>query len=402
MFFDKFVKTTVSWWDSYLRNVADNKKKGTLIGSKDCEILFPNILLVTHVKGFLIAELIGARKEFEGLKVIIHKENSIYRYLSQFDDEEPIPLINLNSKCLGLRFLCLAQEVDFQELKKRFPFVELYSNKLVRARGKGSVVSFGNDFSSCCIENSVLVNRCNNTFRCKNILELLIVKRSTSKNELIELFEYTTKGNVAKGVHSVLMGREESLIVAGQLQNMYLFPHLRETTLGEFINSHPEVVKKAFKTTHFEYEPYLDWLEHDGTVEDKVINPDLLVKREDGFYDIYDLKTAVLTRSSIVKGGRKRRRFIDYVEEGVAQLANYREYFEYPKNRELAKKKYGIEVNEPKLVLIVGNWENTDITEIKEACRRYKDVNIIDYDTFTHLFIGADEIENKTIGTYTT
>jgi hypothetical protein len=170
---------------------------------------------------------------------------------------------------------------------------------------------------------------------------------------------------------------------------MYLFPGLRETNIGEFLKAHPETIKKAFKTSHFEYEPYLEWIEHDGSVQDRAINPDLMVRRDDGFYDIYDLKTALLTKKNIVKGERKRRRFIDCVEEGVAQLSNYREYFQYPKNQEFAKSKYGIEVNEPKLVLLVGSWENTDKRQIVEACRRYKNANIIDFDTFAHLFYGT-------------
>jgi hypothetical protein len=170
---------------------------------------------------------------------------------------------------------------------------------------------------------------------------------------------------------------------------MYLFPGLRETTIGEFIKLHPEVVKEAFKTTHFEYEPYLKWIEHDGTCQDDAINPDLLTKRDDGFFDIYDLKTAALERTNVTKGGRRRRRFIDYVEEGVAQLANYREYFEYPGNAEYAKSKYAIQIKDPKLVLVVGSWENSDINEVNQACRKYKGIEVIDYDTFCHLFIGT-------------
>ena len=89
------------------------------------------------------------------------------------------------------------------------------------------------------------------------------------------------------------------------------------------------------------------------------------------------------------EGGRKRRRFIDYVEEGVAQLANYEEYFTYPKNAEDAKEKYSVEVNKPKLVLVVGSWENSSQEEVTQALRRYPSVEIIDYDTFCHQFIGA-------------
>ena len=95
MFFDKFIIETQSWWEHYLSAIVDLQKKGC-VDTKGGIILYPNILLATEVKGFLIAELIGARKLFEGLKVKRHKENSIYRYLNQFDDSEPDPLLKLD------------------------------------------------------------------------------------------------------------------------------------------------------------------------------------------------------------------------------------------------------------------------------------------------------------------
>ncbi len=395
MLFEKFVKKTNSWWNTYLTSIADHQKRGH-INSGGRKVLFPNILLATEASGFFVAELIGATEEFKGLMVKTHKGKSIYCYLSQFDDVEPDAALRLNAAFIGFRFLCIAQQADFDAVKKRFPFIELFPSRLNRVGGKGSCLAFGDKFSSCYVENSVLINRRENIFRCKNILELFIVKENISKNELIALFEHATNGNEVKGVHTVSEGEEESLIVGGHLQSMYLFPGLRETTIGEFIKSHPETVKRAFKTSHFEYEPYLEWIEHDSSIQERAINPDLLVKRDDGFYDIYDLKSAVLSKKSLVKGERKRRRFIDYVEEGVAQLSNYREYFEYPKNRELAKTKYGVEVNEPKLVLLVGNWENADLKQIDEACRRYKDISIIDFDTFAHLFYGTTTRDTST------
>jgi hypothetical protein len=112
-----------------------------------------------------------------------------------------------------------------------------------------------------------------------------------------------------------------------------------------------------------------------------------MIERNDGFYDIYDLKTALLNKTSITKGERSRRRFIDYVEEGVAQLANYSEYFDYSKNCQFASEKYGIKVKNPNLVLVVGNFENANKTEIQEASRRLKNLTIIDYDSFLQLFL---------------
>lgn len=390
MLFDKFVKETGSFWSSYLNRMAELQKRGNL-DSKNGVVLYPNILIVNEFYGFFVAELIGARKEYGGMTIKRHKEKSIYRYLSQFDDDMSAPAMHLNGSQIGFRFLCIAQEADFEEVKKRFPFIELFPTKLNRTGGKGNVFSFGGNFSSCFVENSVLVNRKENIFRCKNILELIIVKKNITKNELRRLFEHMTEGNSVKGVHTVSKEKEESLIIGGHLQSMYLTPGMSEPTIGEYIKSHPEIVKGAFKTKHFEYEPFLEWIEHDGTVKDTAINPDLLVQREDGFYDIYDLKTAVLSRKKLIKGERKRRRFIDYVEEGVAQLANYREYFQHTKNKDLAKRKYGIEIHNPGLVLIVGSWENAPKEEIDQACRRYKDIAIIDFDTLIHLFIGAEE-----------
>ena len=398
MLFEDFIKKTRQWWDRYLGFIYGQQQKGNL-DSHGGKVLYPNILLVTNANGFFIAELIGAQTMLNSLLLLRHKEPSIYRYLSQFDDSEPpYPLIYLNSRGNSFRFVCLSQGGDLEVVKNRFPFIELFPTALIKIGGKGSVFSFGPDFSSCSVENCSLINRRDNLFRCKNILQLFIVKSSITRKELIELFELVTEEAEVKGIHTVHSVKEESLIIAGHLQSLYLFPGLRETTIGAFINSHPEVIKEAFKTSHFVYEPHLKWIEHDGAVEDKAINPDLLVRRPDGFYDIYDLKTALLEKRSIVKGKRKRRRFIDYVEEGAAQLANYREYFQYAKNRQHAKDKYGIEVENPKLVLITGNWDNADMREVDEACRRFNEISILDFDTFVHLFIGANSGRDSKIG----
>ncbi|HEC30450.1 MAG TPA: DUF4263 domain-containing protein [Candidatus Yonathbacteria bacterium] len=388
MVFEKFVTEIKAIWVQYLTYVYEMQTNGSL-DSNGGSVLYPNIILVTSCSGFYVAELVGATSEFSGLTVKRHKEKSIYRYLSQFDDSEPDPCMYLDGSNHGFRFLCLAQEADFEALENRFPSIELYGSKLNRTGGKGSVFSFGANFESCSIENCILVNRLDHLYRCKNILAAYIFKSSVTKPKLVEFFKKGLGEKEVKGVHTVQGKPEEQLIVAGQLQSMYLLPGLHETTIGEFLKLHPEVIKRAFKTEHFEYEPYLQWLEHDGTCEDVAINPDLLVKRYDGYYDIYDLKTAALAKKNVTKGGRRRRRFIDYVEEGIAQLVNYEEYFTYPKNAEHAKKKYGIEVNEPKLVLVVGNWENSSSEEVEQARRRYQNIDILDYDTFCHLFIGA-------------
>jgi hypothetical protein len=74
---------------------------------------------------------------------------------------------------------------------------------------------------------------------------------------------------------------------------------MRETVIREFFNRHVDLVNRAFRTEYFIYKAYLEWKEHDGYIVEKAINPNLLVHRDDGFYDIYDLKTAALSRRSL-------------------------------------------------------------------------------------------------------
>jgi hypothetical protein len=117
------------------------------------------------------------------------------------------------------------------------------------------------------------------------------------------------------------------------------------------------------------------------------INPDLLVEREDGDFDIYDLKTALLLNRSIAIAKRPRRRFIQVIEDGIAQLAHYRSYFQYEQNRAVALAKYGATVRDPRLVLVAGTASNADPQEVEEALRRFGDVKILTYDALMQAFL---------------
>jgi hypothetical protein len=113
-----------------------------------------------------------------------------------------------------------------------------------------------------------------------------------------------------------------------------------------------------------------------------------MLRRADGHYDICDLKTAALDRPRLTKGKHRRRRFIDYVYEGVAQLANYEDYFSYEMNRQFARSLYCVEVENPALILIVGTFDNASVDEIQEASRQLRpNYRIIDYDTVNALFV---------------
>ncbi|EPU1201600.1 hypothetical protein ACVUNX_005261, partial [Klebsiella pneumoniae] len=86
---------------------------------------------------------------------------------------------------------------------------------------------------------------------------------------------------------------------------------------------------------------------------------------------------------------RRRRRFIDDVDEGIAQLDNYEEYFTYDGNKKYALDKYNVSISEPRKILIIGNVENTVLIEVEQALRGRKDNLVIDYDSLISYYVGS-------------
>jgi hypothetical protein len=163
------------------------------------------------------------------------------------------------------------------------------------------------------------------------------------------------------------------------------------------------MLRNALGATNHYYEPMLPWVVKPAGVDREAINPDMLLQRPDGFWDIVDFKTAALDRKNLTKGGHARRRFIDYVYEGLARLANYAEYFSFPANAAFAHQKYGVQVSAPRLILIVGSIENCDPSEIQQALRAHPNAQLFDYDTLLRAYIAsADTSPDSSPGGLTT
>jgi Domain of unknown function (DUF4263) len=385
------------FWDAYFRWVLEQQREG-LLDSGGAAMLFPSLLLCTQTKNYLIAELIGASQAYNGLVLKERKQRNIKEYLTQFPDEEAgSTMFILNGG--GMRFMdmCLSRVANFQEAESRFRALRLFPTRL-RTDSNNSLFAFGPSFCDVGFSNCILLNTDGAFYRAKYVVEMLIAAKSTTTNRLRKLLlELVNRDNSIKGVTTCNPNLERDYILASQLQTLYLTPHLHETTVGEFLRQHPEVINQALGTDDFVYEPYLEWIEAAHGNTDAAINPDAMVKRPDGYFDIVDLKTALLEKKKTTRGERKRRRFIDVVNEGIAQLANYAEYFGFEKNREHALAKYGIKVQSPQLFLVVGHYDNTRREEVEEALRPYKNVSVLDYDSIVQLFL-ARASSTKLVG----
>ena len=404
MDFETFIQITHDFWEDYLRRVKNSEisKNYYLIDqngnrlSKKLILLYPTILLCTKTDEYFVSELLGSQSDFSCLSLKTHKTNSINTYFSLFDIDDVEPSVEIAYNNGTLSGIWCGHDVDREALYSRFPFLaQSDAPRIIVGTGKGAPIAIRNKANFTSLQNCIVVNRYSSAIRVKNLKQVDIIHSTTKARDYIEYLNKYGNANDLYAIQYVNTDEEEIYQVAGQFVNFYLLPGLRETTIGEFLHTHPQFIKTAFGTSRFEYEPYFTWQEGPYDSQDPPINPDLLIQRPDGHFDIYDLKTALLSKKNLTTGKRSRRRFIDYVHQGVAQLAHYAEYFTYVKNQEYALKKYNVSVVEPRLVLVVGNFENINKQQIDEASRMLKNFEIIDYDTILHLYLNASRITDK-------
>jgi hypothetical protein len=380
------------FWDARLREISRLDGQG-LIQPDYLKALYPNILLCTESRGFFLMELIGSAAEFRGLADRYHKEPSINRYFGQFDLDEanPAEIFPRGENTYLRNFAWMRLEAK-EHLERRFPHAaSLFSTWIASTvEGSGSLLRFDPGANFVVFDNCLLVNNYKSVVRIRHINLLIVVDKSTSHHRYTSYLNSQFGNEDVKGVRFCTREDQERRIVASDFASTFLFPGLRETTIGEFLRGHPYIITRTFCARSFIYEPFLEWQEGTGVAGEKAINPDLMIERQDGFFDIYDLKLPLLNRASITRSNRPRRRFIDSVSEGIAQLSHYYEYFSFEKNREHARARYGIEVKDPRLGLIVGTYENVERRHIDEAQRAYRDFELIDYDTMMSLYLNSE------------
>jgi hypothetical protein len=396
--FREFVDSTLYSWNEYLSTLYSCISKGKLkLGTGG--LLYPTLAVFTETKDHFVFELLGANENFAGLKHFTHNYPSTVEYLCQFEGQQEVPIFSLGGRSSGISTLMLSNEVDLEAVRKRFGFVaDQWKTHLVRKGENGALFSFLENFKSFYINNCLLINRLSEIYRVKYILYAEIVSKNFPEEEYagdlskrLSKPAYTTSELYA--VHYIVDSSYKDYALSGQFANVFLLPELRETRIGEFLRKHPSFICRALECKGYFYNKEFEWIEGNPNPEEKYIQPDLLLKREDGNYDICDLKTAITCKKRITKGQHRRRRFIDYVEEGIAQLANYEEYFSFKKNADWAWSKYKVRVDNPRLILVVGNYENAPRAEIEEAIRKLKpNYQIIDYDTLNALFLGKGRV----------
>jgi hypothetical protein len=352
--------------------------------------LFPTMLACVETTDFFVAELVGASQSFNGLDVRKIKEPVMERYFHQFTAGPADAMMAIENigylKLCGMRF---TQTEDEAAVQHRFPWVSFRdSYRFDSPSTQRPPLSIRRGVQMLVLGDCLFINRRDSFIRLRDVAYATVVARDLTRDG----FEKTMQSmvfdsSVPPAVRTCSVALGERPTVAAQFATLFLGGGVHETTIGKFLDQHPGIVRAAFCTDHFISEPYLEWVDGAHSADEKAINPDLMVRRHDGRYDIVDLKTAALARANVTRGERKRRRFIDPINEGIAQLAHYAEYFATPGNAAYAKDRYGIEVKDPQLTLVVGNVENVHPAEVAEAQRMTADFTLIDYDTLMQIYL---------------
>jgi hypothetical protein len=338
-------------------------------------------------------ELVGMRRTVDTLARKIHKLDNVDSYLGKFlrHDNPPV-LINLLGDADLTGGVALVSPSSYAQVERRFPGVLGKFPFQVQGRGPndGIHLKLGDGTGFVRFDECLIVNTFRGAVRIRYMNLCIIVGKAKTEDEYQEYLrdKYTLTDATPAAAVRVFEGRvEEAIQMAARFANIFLMNKLHETTIGDYVDQHRDLILRGLGGTDLVSEPYLTWEIPSPDPKEEAINPDLFVRRKDGFWDVYDLKLPLLDTSKITKGPRRRRQFIAPVKEGIAQLAHYREFLEHGPHQEQAKRKYGVELNNPRFGLVVGNFENVDTTEIEEASRCYLDFELFDYDTLMQIYL---------------
>jgi hypothetical protein len=114
-------------------------------------------------------------------------------------------------------------------------------------------------------------------------------------------------------------------------------------------------------------------------IEKGSLIPDFALKpyNEGALCDLLELK---LPSAKLVVGKNDRRRLSAAVMEAVAQLGEYRDYFELPENRNAVEEAYGLRFFRPRMMVVIGKRSEYLDYELRKAEAHLPNLTITTYD----------------------
>jgi len=155
----------------------------------------------------------------------------------------------------------------------------------------------------------------------------------------------------------VLYRRSRDLWLPGAaaLEELINDPTVNEQALQDFFEQRPHLLAR---NDHDRVLPHPVLARDEGSD----LIPDFMLEPEDQFADILDLK---LPMQPVVVGKANRLRQSAAVSEALAQVREYRAYFDDPGHRERFHRRYGVKAYRPSVVVVIGRDPTADPFELR-------------------------------------
>lgn len=181
--------------------------------------------------------------------------------------------------------------------------------------------------------------------------------------------------------------QHSKLTIINRFIELYNTEGVFEPEITRFL-AEPEnqfILKMAFFGKEIHAEKQCSWADNTNR---PAIKPDFFVVGSDEMADIVEFKLPTIKTEKTVVGKINRETFSSEIHSYIAQTRVYRDYFEDPRNRELVKTQYGLNVSYPKRYLVVGRRWMFDSLEWRSIANEYQYLTIRTYDDIVDTVMG--------------
>lgn len=206
----------------------------------------------------------------------------------------------------------------------------------------------------------------------------------------LQLHPFGAAGLIVDGSVANLEERPKRLNFAGGLVGKFLSNSSYLLAEYERLINDPKTAERDIQTFFEENPFFLSGVEYDDVRPHLILAPDdgpkmipdfFLEPTDYPYMDLFEIKkpaTKLVTR----RANGSRVRLTQAVRDGIAQLLEYRRFFENPANRLAVTRRYGVRAYKPKMTLIIGrDWDLRPRDRIVNLAEEIpQDVEVMTYD----------------------
>lgn len=258
-----------------------------------------------------------------------------------------------------------------------FDDVSLYKNVIIKEMCE-LPFHFSENATNIFLENIAIVSQEKGIYSFRRHSTTLVVHKSISISDFGSLINKLFNTSYLNKLPPLVGCKLKSQLIS-ELKSL-AYHKVDETAIDKFI----QLISDDFaKSLGYKSAKSNIRLEIQGSIstdtEKKFLTPDFLMEKDNGYYDILDLKLGLLS-ADFAFGDWTNSYFSSYATKLLGQLNGYKKYFSDPENKKWAFEKHAIKVQNPKLIGIAGNHNNFDRKIVDAALEgNISDFNLISY-----------------------